>query len=261
MALAGRSCRTRDDREAIRFGGRSPAPRRVGRRRRGGGARFMCSICRGEGRRHLVDGARRAAPRRPRCARRWPCSCPTGWPWSRDRRPAGARTSTGFCAALWPARSETRRAYSRALAQRNELLGRIRAGAADPSSLDAWDRGARGPPASRWSTPAARRPSCWRRRSRRRPSELGLGGGASSSTGRAARRPSADALAAELAERRDADLARGYTGWGPHLDEVALESAAARCAATARRASSGSACWRCCSPSGRRCSTTGGRRR
>ena len=35
-------------------------------------------------------------------------------------------------AALWPARTGARAAYSRALAQRNALLGRIRAGAATP---------------------------------------------------------------------------------------------------------------------------------
>ena len=42
-------------------------------------------------------------------------------------------------AALWPSRAETRGAYSRALAQRNALLARIRAGAAGPTALDAWD--------------------------------------------------------------------------------------------------------------------------
>ena len=41
--------------------------------------------------------------------------------------------------ALWPGRAETRAAYSRALAQRNALLGRIRAGASGPAALDAWD--------------------------------------------------------------------------------------------------------------------------
>ena len=38
-------------------------------------------------------------------------------------------------AALWPSRAATRRDYSRALAQRNALLGRIRAGVADSSAL------------------------------------------------------------------------------------------------------------------------------
>ena len=44
-----------------------------------------------------------------------------------------------FVAALWPARAGGRSAYSRALAQRNALLGRIRAGLAGPAALDAWD--------------------------------------------------------------------------------------------------------------------------
>src|SRR4051812_11660941 len=44
-----------------------------------------------------------------------------------------------FVAALWPSRAETRTAYSRALAQRNALVGRIRAGAAGAAALDAWD--------------------------------------------------------------------------------------------------------------------------
>ena len=42
-------------------------------------------------------------------------------------------------AALYPARVATRGAYSRALAQRNALLARIRSGAAGPSALAAWD--------------------------------------------------------------------------------------------------------------------------
>ena len=45
--------------------------------------------------------------------------------------PAGVRRAhlDQFVAALWPARAETRREYSRVLAQRNALLARIRAGA------------------------------------------------------------------------------------------------------------------------------------
>src|SRR5206468_929273 len=42
-------------------------------------------------------------------------------------------------AALWPARVGTRRAYTAALAQRNALVGAIRAGRAGRSSLPAWD--------------------------------------------------------------------------------------------------------------------------
>src|SRR3954462_4665414 len=42
-------------------------------------------------------------------------------------------------AALWPARAATRRGYSAALAQRNALLASIRAGRASRASLPAWD--------------------------------------------------------------------------------------------------------------------------
>src|SRR5215213_5095479 len=42
-------------------------------------------------------------------------------------------------AALSPSRAETRRSYSAALAQRNALLGSIRAGRASRASLPAWD--------------------------------------------------------------------------------------------------------------------------
>ena len=56
MALAGRSCRTRDERETIAFG--KPLARAQvmvaddGRRRA-----FLFSVSRSDGRRHLVDGA------------------------------------------------------------------------------------------------------------------------------------------------------------------------------------------------------------
>ena len=66
------------------------------------------------------------------------------------------------------------------------------------------------------------------------------------------RSPATDAeeLAAELGERRDADLERGFTAHGPHRDELAAAARRrARCARTARRASSASRCWRSCSPS------------
>src|SRR6185437_8508636 len=44
-----------------------------------------------------------------------------------------------FVAALWPSRSGTRRLYGQALAQRNALIARIRAGRADRGSLRSWD--------------------------------------------------------------------------------------------------------------------------
>src|ERR1700752_4598010 len=44
-----------------------------------------------------------------------------------------------FVAALWPARVTTSRAYAQSLAQRNALIARIRAGVAGRGSLASWD--------------------------------------------------------------------------------------------------------------------------
>jgi DNA replication and repair protein RecF len=128
-----------------------------------------------------------------------------------------------FVAALWPARAGTRQAYSRALAQRNALLARVRAGA-QPSSLDAWDaelarHGAalmadRSAAVLELDEPFAELGA-----------KLGLPAEAelryrprSEATGDDA----AAVLARELGERREADLERGFTSHGPHRDDVQL---------------------------------------
>ncbi len=73
-----------------------------------------------------------------------------------------------------------------------------------------------------------------------RPRRSASSGGPSSATGRATGELDEAGIAAELAERRAADVARGYTVWGPHRDEVELQPRRPRrCAATDRRASSG----------------------
>ena len=220
MALAGRSCRTNDDREAIRFGealARSEAV--VGDR--GQSRTFLCSVSRSEGRRHLVDGT---APAASVTAERPPLAV-----FMPDRltlikgAPALRRSHLdGFCAALWPARSGERRRYARALAQRNALLGRIRAGTASPTSLDAWDRelalagieliALRAAALERLGAPFTSAAG-----------ELGLAGEAKIRYRPRSEATAAEDLLAELGERRDGDLARGYSGWGPHLDEIALE--------------------------------------
>jgi DNA replication and repair protein RecF len=124
-------------------------------------------------------------------------------------------------AALWPNRAATRTAYSRALAQRNALVARIRADAAGPSALDAWDAelAAHGVRlmADRSEAVAGLRPLF-----AELAESLGLPGGAELRY-----RPRSDAadaggLAAELAERRAADLERGFTAHGPHRDELQL---------------------------------------
>jgi DNA replication and repair protein RecF len=124
-------------------------------------------------------------------------------------------------AALWPGRAETRSAYSRALAQRNALVGRIRAGAAGPAALDAWDaelarHGIR-LMADRGEAVDGIRPLFAELAAR-----LGLPGDAEVRYRPRSDATDAEALAAELGERRSADLERGFTAHGPHRDELVL---------------------------------------
>ena len=225
LGLAGRSPRTKADREAIAFGKPLARVEVDVAGEDGGDARtFLCAIERAGERRHQVDG--RAvdpaahAELRPALAVFMP-----------DRLvlvkgpPAARRAHLDrFAAALRPARAEPRRRYGRALAQRNALLARIRAGAAAQSSLDAWDAelGAAGAElievraevcgsiADAYSEAA---------------SDLGLEGEVALRYRPRSEAGSAEELATELAERREADLARGFTTHGPHLDEVVLERA------------------------------------
>jgi DNA replication and repair protein RecF len=124
-------------------------------------------------------------------------------------------------AASWPARSATRRAYGRALAQRNALLAAIRNGRAPRDSLRAWDA-------------ELARHGIALRDDRRAVVDLlaprfaalaqSLGLGADAALRYRPRSKAADAaeLAVELAERADADLERGFTGHGPHRDDLAF---------------------------------------
>jgi DNA replication and repair protein RecF len=124
-------------------------------------------------------------------------------------------------AALWPNRAATRTAYSRALAQRNALVARIRTGGAGPSALDAWDAelAAHGVRlmADRAEVVDGLRPLFAELAER-----LGLPGGAELRYRPRSDAADADGFAAELAERRGADLERGFTAHGPHRDELQL---------------------------------------
>ena len=127
-----------------------------------------------------------------------------------------------FVAALWPARAATRRAYAQALAQRNALIARIRAGAGRRESLTSWDMQlARARDRADGATAGRRRRRC---RAASRPARRARTGRraegrlppalACRRRGRSSRRSSA--------ERTDADLERGFTGHGPHRDDLAL---------------------------------------
>ena len=124
-------------------------------------------------------------------------------------------------AAMWPSRAGVRAAYSRALAQRNALLGRIRAGAAAPDSLGAWDRelaeeGYR-LMADREEAVALLTPVF-----AARAEELGLPDGAALEYRPRSAAGDVEGLVAELDQRREADIERGFTAHGPHRDELRL---------------------------------------
>jgi DNA replication and repair protein RecF len=123
-------------------------------------------------------------------------------------------------AALWPARAAVRAEYARVLAQRNALLSRIRSGGASEATLATWDR-----------TLAAK--ALELRAVRAAAVELLAGPfaeravrlGAGEVELRYRPRTSArdeEELCAELRDRLAADLERGFTGHGPHRDELVI---------------------------------------
>ena len=124
-------------------------------------------------------------------------------------------------AALWPSRATARADYSRALAQRNALVGRIRAGGARPELLDTWDlelarHGIAVMEARRGALAELEEPF------RRLAEELGLPGECALQYRPRSKATDAGELRAELLERRDDDLSRGFTTHGPHRDDLAL---------------------------------------
>ncbi len=124
-------------------------------------------------------------------------------------------------AALWPARAATRREYSRALAQRNALLARLRAGRGSDSALDAWDRELAGK-ALALRADREQAASLLAGLYTDRASELGLSGTVTLEYRPRSRADDEDAFVAELREHLRSDLERGFSGHGPHRDELAL---------------------------------------
>jgi len=123
-------------------------------------------------------------------------------------------------AALWPGRAATRREYGRALAQRNALLARVRAGGSR-AALAAWDlelaRHGIALSGDRASATTLLEP-----RFAEVAADLGLAGAAALRYRPRSTATTAEALAAELADRLGSDLERGFTGHGPHRDDIAF---------------------------------------
>src|SRR4051794_1835265 len=127
FGCTGRSCRTRDERQVVRFGqGASRVEVEV--EGRDGLHELSVGFQPGEPKRIRVDGAVVEAlaehPSRPLVSVFLPDRLEL------IKGPPSLRRAhvDQVVVALWPSRSGTRRGYSQALAQRNALLGRGRAG-------------------------------------------------------------------------------------------------------------------------------------
>ncbi|MGA2926703.1 MAG: DNA replication and repair protein RecF [Solirubrobacteraceae bacterium] len=218
FGCTGRSCRTANEREVVRFG--APAARIVVRGCDDVGEHELSvGFAPGQAKRMRVDGALVERlldnPNRPLLGVFLP-----------DRlelvkgAPALRRAHLDqLVAALWPARAATRRSYVQTLAQRNALLLGIRAGRGSRASLRPWD-----------AQLAHSGIALMRDREhavglvdasfKDLSAELGLGTSVSLSYCPRSRAGDAAQLAAELAERVEGDLERGHTGHGPHRDEL-----------------------------------------
>jgi len=223
FGCTGRSCRTANDRELVRFG--TQTTRVVVNCEDAHGAHELSvGMTVGEPKRMTADGARLErlldAPNRPLVSVFLP-----------DRLelikgvPALRRAHIDqLVAALWPARAGTRRAYAQALAQRNALISRIKAGIGGPATLESWDqqlaRTALELMADRReavSLIAGPFPEICDR--------LGLDGDPDIAYRPRSRAQSTEDLLTELRERRDSDIDRGFSDHGPHRDEVSITRA------------------------------------
>jgi DNA replication and repair protein RecF len=123
--------------------------------------------------------------------------------------------------AVWPARASVRRDYSRVLAQRNALLGRIRSGRASEATLPTWDRelAAR---AIELRADRAAAVALIAEPFAEHASQLGISGAASLDYRPRSRAENEDEFVSELKERLAGDLERGFSTHGPHRDELAI---------------------------------------
>ena len=220
FACTGRSCRTANERECVRFGATLT---RLELRCEDAGQQHELSVGfqPGEPKRLRVDGA--AVERLTDVASR-----PLVSVFLPDRlelvtgAPALRRAHLDqVVAALRPARAATRRAYSAALAQRNALVAAIRAGRAGRGSLPAWDAELARHGIALMQDRAAAVEEL-RPRFAEHAEGLGLTGDPDVAYRPRSKADTPELLAAELAERLESDLERGFTGHGPHRDDLVL---------------------------------------
>ncbi len=220
FACTGRSCRTSNEREIVRFG--APATRVVLEAEGDDGRHELAvGFAPGQPKHMRVDGA--SVERLLDVEQR-----PLVSVFLPDRlelvkgAPALRRSHLDqFISAMWPSRTLTRRSYAQALAQRNALISAVRAGRSSAASLASWDvqlaHHGIALMADRHAAVDALAP-----RFTRLAGEIGLGEQTEISYRPRSHADGVEGLVAELADRRAGDLERGFTGHGPHRDDIAL---------------------------------------
>jgi DNA replication and repair protein RecF len=216
----GRSCRAAHEREVVRFGATATrvavavcAP--------DGRHDLTVAFAPGEAKRLLIDGA--AADSLMEVSVRPLLTVFLPERLELVKGPPAVRRShlDQLVAALWPTRVATRRSYAQTLAQRNALISRIRSHGMGRQALEPWDQQlARHGIALMEDRAAA--VAAIDKGSSQAAAELGLDGEVVVRYRPRSRARGAEELAAELSERTEADLERGFTTHGPHRDELAL---------------------------------------
>jgi DNA replication and repair protein RecF len=220
FACTGRSCRTTNEREVVRFGA-AVTRTIIDAEGEDGVHEIAVGFSPGQPKRFSVDGA--SLERLVNSSARPLVSIFLPDRLELVKGPPALRRAhlDQFVAALWPARAATRTAFGQALAQRNALLSRIRSGRGSAAALSSWDlqlaRHAIALMDDRRRAVGVIAETCWRIGSR-----LGLDAELSLSYRPRSTATDAAQLTGELAERLDQDLERGFTGHGPHRDDLAF---------------------------------------
>jgi DNA replication and repair protein RecF len=221
FGVTGRSCRTTNEREVLAFGADAARVVVDGVDDRGDVHELAVGFVPGSPKRFTADGAPVErlldVPFRPLVSVFLP-----------DRlelvkgAPALRRAHLdALVTGLWPARTAARSAYRQALAQRNALLSRVRAGVASREQLGTWDATLARPALALRDDRAAAVEQV-AARTTALAADLGLEGDVEVRYRPRTRATSVDELVAELAARIDGDVERGFTGHGPHRDDVVL---------------------------------------
>lgn len=218
FGCTGRSCRTTNEREVVRQ--RAPWARVVvGVEAEDGPHELSVGFTPGEPKRMRVDGATverlQDSDMRPLVSVFLPDRLDL------IKGPPALRRGhlDQFVAALWPSRASTRRAYAQVLAQRNALIAQVRAGRGSRASLSTWDQQLAGYGIALMADRTSAVESLVEPFTRL-AGELGLEDDVLLRYAPRSKAATTEQLVSELAERLDGDLERGFTGHGPHRDDL-----------------------------------------